>query len=162
MKLIQKIEAFELSSDIFLYPDENWFKKLKILSSVWALSIPDISLEEICSYYIEHFDINSTFYKTTPLASYWLNGKYFGNSSKAIENFYKLCGYSLSEFQSPCHISNMLGFCAILLRDEKYEEYKKFTLWLNWLKKYRLSLEKLDIKVFSQVIKLCEDIIFCK
>ncbi len=159
MNQTQRIEAFELSADIFSYPDENWFEKLKILSGIWDIDIPNTSLDDICSFYIEHFDINSSLYKTTPLASYWIDGKAFGVSTNSIETFYNLCGYFLKGNKSSCHISNMLNFCAILLKDNKQEEFAKFTLWLKWLKNYRKSLENLQIKAFSQTLTLCEHLL---
>lgn len=151
----QKVDLFDLSADIFLYPDEFWFKKLEALSKFAEISKPNLSLEEIQAFYIDVFELNSKIYKTTPIASFWCDGKIMAQTSREIENFYKICGYELDNKGSKDHLSNMLAFCAILLENDEIEKFKQFSRWFNWLNKFELSLQKLEVKAYSQVVQIC-------
>lgn len=155
MDIAKKVDFFDLSADIFLYPDEFWFKKLKFLGKMAEISIPNLSLKELQAFYIDVFELNSKAYKTTPIASFWRDGKIMGQTSQEIDDFYKICGFKLEFKGSRDHLSNMLAFCAILLENEEFAKFKQFSLWFDWLEDFEKSLAKLDVKAYSQVARVC-------
>lgn len=155
LSIDEKVDFFDLSADVFLYPDEFWFKKLEFLSKMAEISIPNLSLKELQAFHIDTFEINSKAYKTTPIASFWIDGKIMGKTAQEIEGFYRACGFELNFQGSYDHLSNMLAFCAILLENDEIEKLKKFSLWLNWLDKFEQSLQKLEVKAYSQIVQVC-------
>lgn len=152
----KNVDILDLSADIFLYPDKFWFEKIDILSTFASIQTPCISLDELCSFHINAFELHSKKGKTTPFASYWINGLVMGKISEQIEQFYASCGYTYESFGPPDHISNMLSFCAILSQERRYKELKEFTKWLQWLSEYEKSLKTIHIKTYSQVLNLVQ------
>lgn len=155
-----KIETLDLLADLFWFPDEDWFYKLERLKEFKPeLKIPDISLQDLESFYIYYFDLNSSKFNTSLLASVWLDGKMMGESTVEIEQFYKDCGYIYDREGPADHLSNLLVFYAILLEDKKYEEAKEFRKYFSWLNEFDQALQVLKEPVFGQLIKICKELI---
>lgn len=156
----EKIEIFDLSADIFQYPDENWLKKLELIKSMvegkFALTIPTQNLDEIRQIYINYFDLNSKKLNIVPVASFWMDSRLMTTLSREIEKFYNMCGFEDNSFGVPDHISKMLSFCAILLEENKTSEFVKFREWLSWLDKFSASLkEVMPVACFAEISQIC-------
>lgn len=144
------IGLLDLAADLFAHPNEQWPLKYKMLLNE-ELSISQDRLESI---YIEYFSLNSKLYHTTPLASFWLDGKAMGKSSEAIASFYEKCGFAFSGFGMCDHLSTLLAFCALLEEENKKNEFKEFKKYLSWLLLFSEKLELYeDLKPFYRVLK---------
>lgn len=156
----QTIDTFDLVADLFWYPDKYWFEKLKILKELSPeLEVPKLSLTQIQSFYITYFDLHSSKFATTPIASVWLDGKMMGKSSQDIEDFYMSCGYRFQREGVPDHLSNLLAFYAILNEEGRVEDAKEFKKWFAWLGDFQKSLNTLSEPIFSQLIVICKKLI---
>ncbi|NLK67229.1 MAG: molecular chaperone TorD family protein [Campylobacteraceae bacterium] len=155
---MKRVDIFDLSADIFLYPDENWFKKLELLNGLVGnkITIPSQTLDEAREIYINYFEHNSSKFGIVPVASYWIDGRMMSNTSVEVKNFYESCGFENQDFGPPDYISKMLSFCAILLENGKTSEFAKFKEWLYWLDDFSKALEKsVPIKCFAEISQIC-------
>lgn len=150
------IDIFDFAADIFAYPDENWIQKVKFIYGKSNLTLnDDINLEKIRADYINYFDINSTKFKTTLIASYWIDGAMMGASSDKISKFYKECGFCFDAFGTSDHLSNMLAFCAILIQNDMLDELRTFKKYLTWCDDLLKSISKYDkLIMFQNTLKM--------
>ncbi len=165
LSLKEKISALYLCADILEYPDKNFYSNIEEIKKLAGKQfiLQDISFEHICSEYIRIFSIQATKLKCVPYASWWIDGKMSGKSLSKIINFYTRCGYKFdAEFlKKPAdNISSMITFIAILAEEGRFDDIKRFAIFLSWMDDFANSLNKAtDIKFFQQAVNLSSQIL---
>lgn len=164
----QMASALGLCADVFTYPNQEYFNKVKQLGILTQNSILiDCSLlsqNDVETEYIKSFSLAATSYKTVPLASWWLDGKMMGKHYIDIERFYQSCGFVIDSQTVALphdHISLMLSFLSILLEDHRVAEAQEFAEnYMNWLGSFYKELQvSSPIALFSETARVAQNLI---
>ncbi len=158
-----RISLLYLSSDILEYPTKSYTKTVEEFYSLIDSAYSQFESSFIESEYIRLFSMKSSSLKTVPFASWWLDGKMCGQTLSKVEKFYETCGFDIDRdfVKKPLdHISIMITFIAILLKEKRFEEIKKFAKFLTWLNDFANSLDSTtQIEYFKDAVNVTNNII---